>query len=1301
GTPIDWTTHLTPTHPHPTPLPTYAFHHKRYWISAQVPTGGSAATGHPLLGAPVHVAGTDTTVFTSQVSARTHPGLSGLSASALVELAISAGDHTGCTVLDRFTVTRPLTLAPRTTLQLQVRVTGGADSGAEAHQRAVSIHARPDGRPGAPWTEHAAGTMGFAGPDPAFDLGQWPPAGAAPVAGAPASDEVTGLWARGDELFAEVRLPEEARPDAARFGLHPALLEAAVRTSFPAPAGAPADATDPAADATDPAASRFAAEWGGVRLYATGATALRVRIAPARDGGMPSMQLADEDGQPVASLRSPAVREAGGTEPEVTGAGLHDSVFQVRWVPIALNDRVPPLRWSEATPEGLDALRAEVAAGRGPDAVLLRLPAASVSEGVDMPALAHSRLGQLLPLVQRWLADDALADTPLVVATTRAVATAGTDPVDPSATAVWGLSRSAQSEAPGRIVLVDVNEDLDLDLDGDLDGDLGPDVNGNGNGGAGQGRGGVPSYQLLTAALALREPQVALRGSRAFVPRLSPAAAPSGPPAANPWSGRGTVLITGGTGSLGALFARHLVTEHGVKRLLLTSRRGPAAPGADRLVAGLEELGARVTVAACDTADREALAALLAGIPAEHPLTGVVHTAGVLDDGLISAQSAEQLGRVLRPKADAAWHLHDLTQDLRLDAFVLFSSVAGVIGGPGQSNYAAANAFLDALAHHRATRGLAATSLAWGLWEQDGGMSGHLEEADLRRIARSGFRPLTRAGGPALMDAALALGHPELVVTPMDLGMLRDNAAEAPRVLAGLLTGPVRRIAQNTASGTSGTLGKQLAGLDEQAQHALLLALVRSAAAAVLGHTDTTGDAITAEQLFSSLGFDSLTSVELRNRLGRATGSRLPATLTFDHPTPTALAGYLREAVVDGAGGSGRARRAVDFRAEVRLDDDVRPAPGTVAVTDDPSEVLLTGATGFVGAFLLRDLMRSTSATIHCLVRGDSEPQALERIRANMQWYRIWDDVDTARLRIVLGDLAQPRLGLGEERFDALARTADVVYHAGATVHWLRPYTELKAANVGGTQEVLRLAARHRTVPVHYVSTVGVFAGPREDRVPLSVADTTGPAEILPTGYVQSKWVAEGVIGLARERGIPVSVYRVDVVSGDRESGACQTRDFVWLSLKGLLQAGAVPPGVSGEIHAVPVDYVSGAVLALSHRPGSLGSTFHLSNQNSLNYAEFVRYLRSSGYALKEVPLQEWQERITADAENPLHPLLEAFEVMASGGDSFYPAFDTSATEAALEGTGVTCPAINEELVARYVEFFVDSGYFPAVPGSR
>ncbi|MDX3069424.1 thioester reductase domain-containing protein, partial [Streptomyces sp. ND04-05B] len=352
-----------------------------------------------------------------------------------------------------------------------------------------------------------------------------------------------------------------------------------------------------------------------------------------------------------------------------------------------------------------------------------------------------------------------------------------------------------------------------------------------------------------------------------------------------------------------------------------------------------------------------------------------------------------------------------------------------------------------------------------------------------------------------------------------------------------------------------------------------------------------------------------------------------------------------------------------------------------------------------VGAFLLRDLMRTTTATIHCLVRGADQDEARDRLRTNMQWYRLWDEVDESRLSLVLGDLAEERLGLTQERFDALAHTVDAVYHNGARVHWLHPYTALRDANVRGTEEVLRLAARHRTVPVHYVSTVGVFDGVREEGVPLKVTDPTGPAEALPSGYLQSKWVAEQLIGTARDRGLPVSVYRVDVISGDTRNGACQTRDFVWLSLKGILQSAAVPGGTGGRFHLLPVDYVSAAITTLSRQPDTAGRTFHLFNQSSLSLAQCVENLRAHGYALDEQDWPSWNERVSASSDNALRPLLHAFEMMTSDTDGFYPPIDTSETLAALAGTGVDCPPLTDGLFARYVDFFVEVGHFPPAPG--
>jgi thioester reductase-like protein len=905
----------------------------------------------------------------------------------------------------------------------------------------------------------------------------------------------------------------------------------------------------------------------------------------------------------------------------------------------------------------LAAVARAVAAGERVDAVVAR-PEPGRADG---PAESvHAATRAALALVQDWLADERLSDTRLVVLTRGGVSTSAEEDVtDLGAAAVWGLLRSAQSENPGRIVLVDLDEH-------------------------------TGSVVAVPSVVASGEPQASVRGGQVFIPRLGrvPAEA-SG--STGSWNPHGTVLITGGTGSLGALFARHLVTEHGVRDLLLTSRRGGDAPGADRLEAELTALGARVTIAACDVADREALARVLRAVPADRPLTGVVHTAGVLDDGLIGSQTPPRLAAVLRPKVDAAWNLHELTKDQDLSAFVLFSSVAAVVGGPGQSTYSAANHFLDGLAQHRRAQGLPATSLAWGLWAQTSGMTGHLEEADLKRMARSGFKPVESEQGPALLDIALTTGLAALVATPMDLAALHEQV-QVPALLSKLARSSGRRTARNSEERTD-VLAGRLAGLPQAEQRGLVLDVVLTQASAVLGHGDGTG--IATDQQFSALGFDSLTSVELRNRLGTVTGLKLPPTLVFDHPTPKALAAFLHGEVLaslseDGSGD----RRGVDFAAEVRLADDVRPAAEVVRTAEDPEDVLLTGATGFLGAFLLRDLMRNTTARVHCLVRGADEAEAFERLERNAQWYRVWDDVDPRRLSVVVGDLAEPRLGLSEGDFDALARTVDAVYHNGARVHWLHPYEALKAANVTGTEEVLRLAARHRTVPVHYVSTVGVFDGVREPGVPLKVTDPTGPAEALPSGYLRSKWVAEQIIGLARERGLPVSVYRVDVISGDQVNGACQTRDFVWLTLKGLVQAGGVPKGTQGRFHLLPVDYVSAAITTLSRRPETIGQTFHLFNGGSLSLGQCAGFLRAIGYELDEEEWDTWTEKVKS-GDNALLPLLDAFEMMTSDTDGFYPPIDTTETVAALTGTGVEMPALTKELFEKYVEFFVEVGHFP------
>jgi len=347
-----------------------------------------------------------------------------------------------------------------------------------------------------------------------------------------------------------------------------------------------------------------------------------------------------------------------------------------------------------------------------------------------------------------------------------------------------------------------------------------------------------------------------------------------------------TTLITGGTGGLGALFARHLVTEHGARHLLLANRGGPETEGAPALKTELEELGAEVTIVACDVGDRDQLEKLIGSIPEERPLGAVIHAAGALSDGVIEGLTDEQLERVFSPKADAAWHLHELSAEAELSHFVLFSSAAGVFGNPGQANYAAANAYLDALAARRSCEGLPATSIAWGLWQQEKGMTSNLSEADLARLERAGVLAISEELGLPLFEQALGVENPNPLAVAFAPKGLRAQAAAGvlPPMLSGLVRAPARRAA-------AGSLAAKLSSFSEEEAKSYVSELVRAEVAAVLGHSSAA--AIDPEKTFQELGFDSLAAVELRNRVNLTSGLRLAVTMVFDYPTPASLAAHL------------------------------------------------------------------------------------------------------------------------------------------------------------------------------------------------------------------------------------------------------------------------------------------------------------------------------------------------------------------------------------------------------------------------
>ncbi|WP_329377769.1 type I polyketide synthase [Streptomyces sp. NBC_01351] len=904
---VDWTAFYAGAGARTVDLPTYPFQRSRFWVDAAKPATDAVAVGqdaldHPLLAAVVASPDSDAVTFTARVSLDAQPWVADhavhgsvlLPGTGFVELALQAADHVGCGLLEELTLYSPLVLPERGGVALQV-VVGEPDAQA---RRTVRVYSRPESSPDEPWTRHADGLLAPTAGEPGDGLGSWPPAGAEELDAdglydglqergfgyGPVFQGLTAAWRLGDALYAEITLPEQAHADAGRFGLHPALLDASMHALGFGGLGAE----------EDEGRALLPFSWAGVTLHAASATAVRVRLAPVEgQRNAVRLDLADPAGAPVASvaalqLRPVAVEQLG-------AGGFRDALLAVEWQPVG-GGSGPRGDWAVAGPglevagvpmvSGLDALGA--AGADVPDTVLLPVladgPAASGEH--EVPEGIRTAVDTALAAAQQWLAEPRFARSRLVLVTRAAAAVADGDPVDVRQAPVWGLIRAAQAENPGRFVL------LDLEAEGEA------------------------SPRALAAALASDEPELAVRRDKVLAPRLARSAAPGGD---TPWDPEGTVLITGGTGGLGALVARHLVTEHGVRHLVLTSRRGLGAPNAAGLRDELAALGARVEITACDVSDRTAVAELIGGIDPAHPLRGIVHAAGVAHNGLIGALTPEQVDHVLAAKADAAWHLHELTAGHDLAVFALFSSAGGLVMAAGQGNYAAANVFLDALAAHRRSRGLAATSMAFGLWDTATGLSQWLGEADLQRMRRTGTPALTEEEGLWLFDAAVAADAPALVPLRVDLAALRARTDEVPALLRALAPAGRRRAGAAAAPTEAGGLGRKVRGLGDAERERVVLDAVLHHAAEVLGHADTS--AVDAEAGFLEAGFDSLTAVELRNRLNAASGLALPAMVVFDSKNPLELARLLAGRLAAADQGDAGQAAAPATHADNRADD--------------------------------------------------------------------------------------------------------------------------------------------------------------------------------------------------------------------------------------------------------------------------------------------------------------------------------------------------------------------------------------------
>ncbi|MET0305397.1 MAG: SDR family NAD(P)-dependent oxidoreductase, partial [Solirubrobacterales bacterium] len=786
--------------------------------------------------------------------------------TAFVELALAAGEQVGAEQVAELTLQAPLVIPESGSVFLQVTVSAHD----EGRKRPISIHSRPQGAADgeladAPeWTLHATGSLSAeAAPQPK-PLGEWPPQGAEPIAAdglyerlgqigfayGPAFRGLTAAWRDGEALYAEVALPEEQREQAARFAIHPALLD----SSLHAVVLSVFESEDPEQGIGLPFS------WGEISVGAVGAEALRVRLT--LEGEATSIELADQSGAPVAqvgSLRSRPIssEQLEGAKP--SGTGLYGLEWKEATLPEPAEATVATLGGLELPGAGryesLTALIEAIDAGvLVPDAVLCE-PEPETSEQSAAASLSVVRTA--LGLLREWIAETRLADCRLTFLTHEAVPTSAEESPELPGASLWGLLRTAQSEHPGGFALVDTD-------------------------------GSEASGRALLAVLGQdEEPQLALRDGIALVPRL--ASEPEREPTASLDPDR-TVLVTGATGVLGGLVARHLAAAHGARHLLLVSRRGAEADGAAQLQAELAELGAEVRIEACDASDRAQLEALLGSISAEHPLGAIVHAAGTIDDATIESLGEEQLDGVFAPKADAAWHLHELTKDLQLSSFVMFSSVAGLLGGPGQANYAAANSFLDALAQLRQGEGLAATSIAWGLWATASGIASELSESDLKRIERSGIGVLSEEQGLAFLDQALSAEEPLVIALDVIPRGLRSLAQVGmlPPLFRGLVRVPRRR-----SGAASAALTARFDSLSGPEREQAMLEVVSAEVAAVLGHDSAA--AIDPGKAFKDLGFDSLAAVELRNRLAGATGMSLQPTVVFDYPSSSSLAEHLLE----------------------------------------------------------------------------------------------------------------------------------------------------------------------------------------------------------------------------------------------------------------------------------------------------------------------------------------------------------------------------------------------------------------------
>jgi thioester reductase-like protein len=803
---------------------------------------------------------------------------------------------------------------------------------------------------------------------------------------------------------------------------------------------------------------------------------------------------------------------------------------------------------------------------------------------------------------------------PLVWITRLAV---GTDHDDRSlqigAGPLWGLMRTARSEHPGMCLRL-------IDLDHELQG----------------------LAKTLVAALGQDNDQteMAVRRGKLMIPHLERARRDSMLPDADArplLRTDGAVLVTGGLGSLGGLIVRRLVKSHGVRDLVLTSRRGMESPGANALVAELAKLGAKTTVLRSDIADVEQLRAIMQSFSADRPLRGVIHAAGIVDSGVLSSLTPQKCAMAFAPKVDGLWNLHQLTKEnTHIDMFVMFSSISGVMGLPGLAGYAAANSFMDALAYLRRAQGLPATSMGYGVWSGDG-MATTLTSTTRAHLSQLGLGFLPPEAGLEMLERAVHRGRALTVAALLDLERLKsyyEGQGGLPCSLRSMLSHV--NVSKTVDAGIN--LRDMLSRVAPEQQGENMLHMVQETIAKALGYTAK--HHLDASLPLEELGIDSLTSILIRNHLATMISTALPPNIALLHKNLTSLSNFLltklrEDSVSDSSSAldddttrtspASSVASHVDMSAIRRGVLDPHIQFSNVSKHKDngyayPRTVLVTGPTGFLGAFMVHEFLRR-GVDVYCLVRARSSTHAQERMIGALRQYDLWKAAYKPLLRSVVGDLSKPLLGLSEIEFGDLANRIETILHSGALVDWMRPLEEYVGPNIFGTHEVLRLASCGRAKAVHFLSTISTLP------IHLGYGLTEYDGEY---GYGTSKYLAERMVVAARFRGARASSYRLPFVAASTANGRFRLDrgDFLNNLVSGSLALGAFP-SINTDLSAVlPVDYLCNTIATImTEDQQHIGEDYDFVNPRAPTFDHFFQMMGAPAGCRELLPFSEWHRR--------------------------------------------------------------------------